>query len=166
MEQEVNPAMSVHINYDATMCLVSWVVHISVHSIHNKSIIQFNLVVHIPCLYNLYSPGLNFWKVGSRKFFAVMESSLAEPGSNSTKGKRKLKSLSTVRMVDDTDSTSGDNEEPRPKPKKKCCSIAKELEELKDQIRNIVEVKGSNAKVPIGLLIQSSQHSSALYAFL
>ena len=82
-----------------------------------------------------------------------MESSLTEPGSSSTKGKRKLKSLSAARMVDDTDSTSGDEEEPRPKPKKKCCSIAKELEELKEQIRNIVEVKGSNAKVPIGLLI-------------
>ena len=48
-----------------------------------------------------------------------MESSLAEPGSSSTKGKRKLKSLSTARMVDDTDNTSGDDEEPRPKPKKK-----------------------------------------------
>ncbi len=55
-------------------------------------------------------------------------------------------------MVGDSDSTSDDDEVPQSKAKKSC-SITKELVELKDQIKNIVEVKASTTKIPIGLLI-------------
>ena len=99
--------------------------------------------------YCVITIGLNFWKIGSRKFFAVRESSLASQSSGpSPKGKRKYKA---TQIVDDPDSTS-DEEVPRPKCTKTCTAIVKELEELKDQIKNIVEVKASCTKVPIGLL--------------
>ncbi len=99
--------------------------------------------------------GLSFWKVGSRKFYAVLEDQLPDETSHQSKGKRKRSlAVSEIRPEFSSDDSS-DNDEPRIKKKPSASddAVLLELQSLKSVIQGVVEVKAGGSKIPIGLLV-------------